>query len=227
MKDRDVRARIAGSKTGPTGTDSVDLYGFINNLKDCDAAVQWALFMPHLVEKQQDGFKVSSFEYRTLPAMRFIGRDVEDIKDKKARKELFDTLDGMDNYKSDFAYDILFMHHYGRGVDIEPCHGVRGRFMKADTPVPEGFLYFDFVPHSDGQAGPPYISQFAFAVFTGDIKAMHREKGYDCDAMYDVTRNIMLGQGVSIPYPIKYWTAEVFLNGHDNDSTAYLFCAEL
>ena len=46
MKERRVREQIAGNKTGPTGTDSVDFYGYINYLKDCDAAVQWALFMP-------------------------------------------------------------------------------------------------------------------------------------------------------------------------------------
>jgi hypothetical protein len=56
---------------------------------------------------------------------------------------------------------------------------------------------------------------------------MHKREGYDCDAMYDVTRNIILGQGVQIPYPDKYWTAEVFLDGCDNYSTAYMFSAEV
>ena len=99
--------------------------------------------------------------------------------------------------------------------------------MKAGTPVPEGCVYFDFVPYYDGEAGPPYISRFAYAVFSGDIDAMHSREGYDCDAMYDVTRNIMLSQGIGIPYPHKYWTAEVFLNGFSNPSTAYIFSAEL
>lgn len=60
-----------------------------------------------------------------------------------------------------------------------------------------------------------------------EMDAMHRREGYDSDAMYDVTRNIMLGQGVPIPYPGKYWTAEVFLDGCDQYSTAYMFSAEL
>jgi len=47
------------------------------------------------------------------------------------------------------------------------------------------------------------------------------------DAMYDVTRNIILGQDVNIPYPDKYWTAEVFLDGYDNPSTAYMFSVEI
>lgn len=84
--------------------------------------------------------------------------------------------------------------------------------MRADTPVPEGFLYFDFVPHNDDKAGLPYISQFAYATFSGDMDAMHTREDYDSDAMYDVTRNIMLDQGVNIPYPNKYWTAKVHKN---------------
>lgn len=52
---------------------------------------------------------------------------------------------------------------------------------------------------------------------------MHRHDGYDSDAMYDVTRNFILGQNVTIPYPDKYWTAEVFLDGFQNGSTAFLF----
>ena len=94
--------------------------------------------------------------------------------------------------------------------------------MKAETPVPEGFVSFDFIPHNDCKTGLPYVSEFAYATFTGDMDAMHKKDGYDSDAMYDVTRNIILGQGVSIPYPDKYWTAEVFLNGCDNFSTAYM-----
>ena len=41
--------------------------------------------------------------------------------------------------------------------------------------------------------------------------------------MYDVTRNIILSQGVNIPYPDKYWTAEVFVDGYDKWSAAYMF----
>jgi len=196
-------------------------------LKDCDAGVQWALFMPDMVERQQKGFKVDSFEYKRMSAMRFIGQEGDVLDKMEVRKKLFRILDDMNEYKSDFAYDVLFMHHYGLGVDVGPWHGVWGRFMRAETPVPEGFLYFDFVPYNDGKSGPPYISQFAYATFSGDMDAMHRREGYGSDAMYDVARNIMLGQGVPIPYPDKYWTAEVFLDGCDKYSTAYMFSAEL
>lgn len=225
MRERSVREKIAGSKTGPTGTDSVELFGYINYLKDRDAQVQWALFMPDVVKRQQKGFRMDSFEYRKMPAVRFVGR--EGLDNMEARRMLFRTLDAMDGYKSGFDHDVLFMHHYGLGVDIGPWHGVWGRFMKADAPVPEGFLYFDFVPHNDNKAGPPYCTQFAFAAFSGDNEAMHKREGYDSDAMYDVTRNTILGQGINIPYPDKYWTAEVFPDGCEKYGTAYMFSVML
>lgn len=227
MRERCIREQIAGSKTGPAGINTVDLFGYINYLKECDAAVQWALFMPDMVKRQQKGFRVDSFEYKRMPAMRFIGREGDDLENLEVRKNLFCTLDAMQQHQSEFAYDILFMHHYGLGVDVGMRHGVWGRFMNAETPVPEGYLYFDFIPNNNGKAGLPYISQFAYAIFSGDIDAMHKREGYDMDAMYDITRNIMLGQGVQIPYPNKYWTAEVFIDGFDKHSTAYMFSAEI
>jgi hypothetical protein len=48
----------------------------------------------------------------------------------------------------------------------------------------DGFLYFDFVPHNDGKAKQPYISQFAYVTFSGGMDAMIRCEGYDSDAMY-------------------------------------------
>lgn len=74
--------------------------------------------------------------------------------------------------------------------------------------MPEGFLFFDFEPYHDGKAGPPFVSQLAYALFSGDPETLHRREGYDSDAMYDTVRNTMLGQDVNIPYPDKYWTAE-------------------
>lgn len=230
MKNRITRELIAGNRTGSTGTDSVEIYGYINCLKDCDAGVQWTLFMPQVVQTQQDGFHVESFEYKTMPAMRFIGKEFFEKNPRNLSRELamFAALDQLDENKSGFDYDVLLLHHFGKGVDVEPCHGFLGRFTKADTPVPQDFVSVDFIPRRDtSEFGPPYLSQFAFVKFAGDKTAMHRRDGYDSFAMYDVTRNIILGQGVQIPYPDKYWTAEVFLNGVENDSTAYMFSVEL
>jgi hypothetical protein len=230
MRERYTREQIAGGKTGPHGTYGVDIFGFINVLKACDASVQWALFMPDMVEGQQKDFKIDNLEYRKMPAMRFIGREYQEgdgLDSDEGLKRLFSVLDSMAEYKSGFDYDVMLQHHYGKDVDAERWHGFYGRFMKANTPVPEEFVCFDLVPDNDGKAGLPFMSQYAFATFSGDIEAMHKCEGYDSDAMYDVTRNTMLGQGVQIPYPNKYWTAEVFLDGCDKPSTAYMFSAEL
>ena len=224
-----VREQIAGNKTGQYGTKGVDFFGYINYLKDYDAGVQWALFMPDAVKHQQNGFKVNSFEYKTMPPMRFIGKECmeHDAADMSWEPDIMHTLDSMAEYKSGFDYDLLFQHHYGKAVDQERWHGFWGRFMAADTPVPDGFVYFDFMPDDTDTLYLTFRSQFALAVFSGNLDAMHKREGYDSDAMYDVTRNIMLDQGVTIPYPEIYWTAEVFLDGCDKQSTAYLFSAIL
>ena len=56
---------------------------------------------------------------------------------------------------------------------------------------------------------------------------MHAREGFDSDAMYDVTRNVLLGQDVPIPYPEKYWTAEVFPQGCSGERAEYFFSAVL
>lgn len=227
MQDRRLREQIAGDKTGPLGTDSIETLGYINHLKNLDAAVQWALFMPQVVANQQQGFSIESFAYKTMPPMRFIGRECDDsTATPEGRQWIFDRLDSLSAYKSGHDYDILLIHHYGKGVDVEDGHAFWGRFFKADTPVPESLVSFDFIPHFDNTPGAPFGSQFAFATFKGDYQAIHKEEGFDANAMYDITRNTMLGQNVTIPYPEKYWTAEVFLNEHAAPSTAYMFSAD-
>jgi len=195
---------------------------YVRLLKEYDNSVQWTLFMPDFVKQQQKGFKVDTFAYRDFPAMRFLGAEGGEFDDVQQRMEIMRTLDAMQEYKSGFDHDILFMLRYGLSVD-NPWHGVWGRFMKADTPVPDGFLSFDFVPHDVPTPGPPYYSRFALATFSGDREAMHAREGFDSDAMYDVTRNMALGDGVVIPYPEKYWSAEVFFDGCDKYSTGFLF----
>lgn len=226
VRDQKHRECFAGGITGPAGTDSVEVYGYINVLKDCDAAVQWTLFMPDMARRQQDGFRVESFEYLKYSSLRFIGLEKDFEADAEGLKRLMQTLDSMDEYRSGFDHDAILLHHFGRGVDVEPCHALWGRFMKADTPVPEGFAYVDFVSQNDGNSGVPYLAQFACARFVGDSAAMHGREGFDSDAMYDVTRNIILGQNVAIPYPDKYWTVEVYPEGFGTDSTVYLFSVE-
>lgn len=226
IRDRRVREYFAGGETGSAGTDTVEVFGYINLLKDCDAAVQWTLFMPDMAQRQQNGFRVESFEYLKFPGLRFIGMEKDFEADQEALEQLRRTLDALGEYRCGFDHDAILLHHFGKGVDVEPCHALWGRFMAADTPVPDGFACVDFVSQRDENRGMPYLAQFAYAQFTGDADSMHSQEGFDGDAMYDVTRNIILGQNVAIPYPDKYWTAEVYPNGFGTDSTAYLFSVE-
>lgn len=228
LRDPKTRTEFAGGMTGAEGVDSVEVFGYINFLKDCDAAVQWTLFMPGLSEYQQlkNGIKVDSFEYMKLSAVRFIGTEKDLSSDTEALSGFLNTLDSMGEYRCGFDHDIILFHHFGKGVDVERCHALWGRFFKDNTPVPDGMEHIDFIPHNNGSAGVPYISQFAFAGFSGDTDSMHCRDGFDCDAMYDITRNIILGQNVPIPYPDKYWTAEVYPDGFGRAGTAYLFSIE-
>lgn len=134
--------------------------------------------MPHAATQQFDGFQMDNLEYQKMPAMRFIG--IEDknfhsetdeeyaIKKKKGLQTMTETLGAMAEFASGFDYDVLFQHHYGKGVDVEEWHGFWGRFMRADAPVPEGFAHFDFVPERDVNnfvEGPPFFPNLPLPLF--------------------------------------------------------------
>lgn len=229
LRDPKIRSLFAGNATGPFSTNAVEIFGYINVLDGFDSAVQYPLFMPDLVKRQMDGFKLESFEYKKLPAMRFIGVEKDFSEDPEGLAALLRTLDSLSDYRSGFDDDAILIHHHARGVDVEPPHAIWGRFMASNVPIPDGFESVDFVPEDNQKPGQPYLSQFARAVFSGDAEAMHRREGYDSDAMYDVTRNIILGQDVCIPYPAKYWTAEIFPEGFSSEkgSSVYLFGVQL
>jgi hypothetical protein len=189
---------------------------YVMNISNCDNSIQWTLFMPDFVKKQvgKTNIELISFEYLRLPALRFIGKEGDvDL----ALPELAVP----DKYVCEkMPYNCRIIHHNGH-EHYEEAHAVVGKFVNADMPVPEGFVCIDFVPQDNGRAGAPYLSQFAFARYTGAPDALHSEEGFDGGAMYDITRNIILGEGVCIPYPEKYWTAEVLLN--DPNCGGFLF----
>ena len=107
LRVRETRELFVGGQTGHFGTDWVQPYGYINFLSDCDSAFQWTLFMPDLVQQQQKGFRMVSFEYKKLPAMRFIGKEKDFSRDPEGLEELFRTLDLLSEYRSGFDWDIL------------------------------------------------------------------------------------------------------------------------
>jgi hypothetical protein len=171
------------------------------------------------IQKQLDrvGATIEHWEYRTLPAVRFIGIEIfyDDFGGysgehwAKVREQAASVLDTMSEYASSFDYDLTLSHHFGKKVDKERNHDYIGRFMKAGTPVPEGFVHWDFVPDDKDTPYLTFCSQFAFSVFAGNHDNLHCGEGFDVNALYDVTRNIILENKVTIPYPEVYWTAEV------------------
>ena len=171
--------------------------------------------VPNVPLWDDKGFKMESLEYHEYPAMRFVG-----VSDGNPMpwEEIDAVLDTMTKYHSEFNYPVFLWHWNGLTTDVQPFIGVFGRFMKADTPVPEGFVSVDFVTENDSKAGPPYLSRFAIAVFSGDMKAMHCDTKGQMQALHSV-----LGKdGQDVMYPDKFFVGEVFFNGPNDWSTGFL-----
>lgn len=207
MLERGIREKIAGNKTGPHGNDKVDLFGYVNHLKNLDAGVQWALFMPKAVKDNLEARELTreKFEYIELGKVRFIGLD--EIRTKKGAAELLvdggEFLSVIDSLAQKYSAteitaNCVMIHH--NGTNHEEVHILIGRFFKADTPVPEGYDYFDVLTEKAAYA--VYSSE----TFSGDL--VHGPE----DA-YSLTRDQILGNNVMIPFPQAYWHAVVFTNG--------------
>ncbi|MCL2775679.1 MAG: AraC family transcriptional regulator [Oscillospiraceae bacterium] len=158
--------------------------------------------MSRIVMENDSGAKIicENFEYLTLGKLQFIGIDAwpnEGWDELWARRgEFMPALDAlMSEYGTDITDDCAFLHHNGHGVDTEN-HYLAGRFFKAGTPVPEGYDYYD-VP----------TERAAYAVYTTNK--------YDGDIglAYYFTRDQILSEGVTIPYPLSYWHAAVYTDG--------------
>jgi hypothetical protein len=108
-------------------------------------------------------------------------------------------------YGTDITVPCSMMHHNGHDVDSEN-HYLAGRFFKADTPVPDGYDYYD-VP----------TEYAAYAVYTTDK--------YDgsLGAAYFATRDKALADGVGIPYPQAYWHTEVYTDGRPHNGVYRFF----
>jgi hypothetical protein len=152
-----------------------------------------------------DQITIENFEYVTLEKLRFIGIDAwrtgEDWDMLWSRSgEFMSALDElMCEYAADIPYDCAMMHHNGNEVDSEN-HYIAGRFFKENTPVPDGYDYYD-VPTEQAA----YVS-YSMVKFDGDI-----------GLAYYHTRDRILSDGVKIPYPHAYWHASVYTDGRPQD----------
>lgn len=131
------------------------------------------------------------------------------------KNDFLPRLETMDeNLDPTFPYVCAFLHHDDGEINDhgEPNLVNRylvGRFFKAGTPVPDGYSYRDLAPQTVGMA-----------VY---------EKMTDIDdefwQRYITTRDLILSDGVTIPYPVGYWHAEVYLENTPLD--ALFNCAVL
>ena len=135
MRERGVREKIAGYHTGSMHMNDM---GYINYLKDCDAAVQWALFMPDVVEKHGEKIGRESFEYIEIGKVRFIGLEFAknpDIHLSHPAKSLPKLMPMLPEYGTEITALCHLEHHNGGEVNKNQCN-MMGYFFKADTPVP-------------------------------------------------------------------------------------------
>jgi len=141
--------------------------------------------------------KPTSFAYAEFPALRFIGIDAWRTKEDwgnlwRRQDEFMPRLNAMREHISPAMPHICaFMHHDDGEVDVVN-HFLVGRFFHTNTPVPEGYDHHDLQPQAA-----------AYAIFN----EMTEDKLWQ---RYECTRDTILGEGVTIPYPVGYWHAEVY-----------------
>ncbi len=139
------------------------------------------------------------FEYLKFPALRFIGIDAwrtkEEWSDMWQRKDEFlPQLEELkDNISKVMPYTCAFMHHDDGEVDVVNRFLI-GKFFEIDTPVPQGYDYHDL-----------QLQTVAYAIFDDMIEDKLWQR-------YEVTRDKILGDGITIPYPVGYWHAEVYFD---------------
>jgi len=141
-------------------------------------------------------------KYIDLSAVRFIGKDVLAKGKERGKKygemwdksdEFMPVLDTMADYATIITEPCALMHHNNGAYNKNPMHYIVGKFMKASTPVPEGFDYWD-IPKT----------KMAYAIFNGEFDAM-------INNAYKMTRDKVLADGWKIPYPGGYFHAEVYV----------------
>ncbi len=169
---------------------------FLNMMQERTQSEVDNIIKNHVVE-------MLGIEYIHLPASRFIGKEIEgkikitekaDMLWGKAN-EIFAVLDAMEDCAFMITEPCGFMHQddMESGKKGTKYHYIVGKFMKAATPVPDGFSYRD-IPESD----------VALATFYGEFNDMIKK-------MYVATRDKILGDGKGIPYPVGYFHAEVYI----------------
>ena len=155
---------------------------------------------------------IQSLEYKKIGKLRFIGLEFS----KNPNIHLLyptESLPKLIPLLAEYGVEITALchleHHNGGEVNVNQCN-MMGYFFKADTPVPEGYSYYDVLTENAAYA------TFYSPDFDGDIFG----------SAYEVTRDRIIsegGQTRTIPYPEAYWTAEVYPDGFFTGNGAFNF----
>ena len=110
-------------------------------------------------------------------------------------REWMPMLDGMTDHATEITDPCALMHFSNRKHD-EPggkMHYIVGKFMKADTPVPEGFDCWDMAPTTIG-----------LVVVRGEFNDM-------IDKAMMIAHDKIVADGYAATYPDNYFHAEVYV----------------
>ena len=164
--------------------------------------IQGGFGMARTIMENSKGIRLirENFEYKHTGKLRFIGLDLK----KNPGLSIPDTIKIiaplLDPLKPKYAWEIIdycyLEHHNGGEVNANET-GIGGWFFTADTPVPDGCIYYDV----------PTVN-IGYGIYCGD-----ETFGGDTFDAYEFTRDKILGDGIGIPYPEAYWTAVVFIDG--------------
>ena len=155
---------------------------------------------------------IQNLEYKKIGKVRFIGLEFSknpDIHLLRPAESLPKLIPLLAEYGTEIAALCHLEHHNGGEVNVNQCN-MMGYFFKADTPVPDGYSYYDVPTETAAYA------TFYSPNFDGDIFG----------SAYEITRDRIIseaGQARTIPYPEAYWTAEVYPDGFFTGSGAFKF----
>ncbi len=148
-------------------------------------------------------------KYINIGKTRFIGAAVHFTGGDAWNPEIWAAQwKAIEPYKKDLAallekygieglkYPCSLVYSSNQELDKGAVYYIAGYFFCENTPVPEGMQYYDIETTEAG-----------FAVFHNP----HDHK--DLEDTYTATRDRILSDGHSIPYPVGYWNAEVHTTG--------------
>ena len=152
------------------------------------------------MENEMDVVNLLTIQYRDLPATRFIGRNVrggpQQFGEMWGRSgEFLPALNAMNEHHADITEPCALMHFHNKNNDApgNEMAYIIGRFMKAGTPVPEGYDFWDMPASTVG-----------LGIIRGEFDNLFK-KGFR------LTMDKIIADGYEITYPQNFFQAEVYV----------------